>query len=369
MRRKSHHYNQAENLNNLINGLEIDQINYQIERAVVHRNKLIKNIYNEYEYYLKLVRDILFVSVQKGVQAIYYDSSKINKFPNNEKIFALFDKKISSFINSQLPLITIEQLKISGICKNTQLKIDLDTFEKNDELEDYQKFNYVYQDNFISDDTLKFQINDNRPFLSEYYQSINDEKLLSIDLDNNDNYFSNHEITEEIGLENLLCTSFFGSLDEANIGIYQDSEKLDIYNSDFSNQYQNINSFNLIDKALSDLLMNFSYMINLELFRSNLIKKIISKDTFMFLANKKFLIKYPHPFVINFEFNSNHMKRNVEEISSIYLFNITNVELEFKNLNLSMQRNKINELKNQFKLLIKKERYWKQKELNLNKIN
>ena len=89
----------------------------------------------------------------------------------------------------------------------------------------------------------------------------------------------------------------------------------------------------------------------------------------MFLANKKFLIKYPHPFVINFEFNSNHMKRNVEEISSIYLFNITNVELEFKNLNLSMQRNKINELKNQFKLLIKKERYWKQKELNLNKIN
>ena len=38
------------------------------------------------------------------------------------------------------------------------------------------------------------------------------------------------------------------------------------------------------------------------------------------------------------------------------------------NLNLSIQRNKINELKNQFQRLIKKETYWRQKEKTLNRI-
>ena len=49
--------------------------------------------------------------------------------------------------------------------------------------------------------------------------------------------------------------------------------------------------------------------------------------------------------------------------------NISTVELEFKNLNLSTQRNKINELKNEFQRLIKKETYWRQKEKTLNRIH
>ena len=43
-------------------------------------------------------------------------------------------------------------------------------------------------------------------------------------------------------------------------------------------------------------------------------------------------------------------------------------ELEFLNLDLSIQRNKINELKNQLQRLIKKETYWRQKESTLNRI-
>jgi len=39
------------------------------------------------------------------------------------------------------------------------------------------------------------------------------------------------------------------------------------------------------------------------------------------------------------------------------------------NLNLSIQRNKINELKNQLQRLIKKETYWRQKEITFNKIS
>jgi len=80
------------------------------------------------------------------------------------------------------------------------------------------------------------------------------------------------------------------------------------------------------------------------------------------------MIKHPYPFVINFELNLNWSSLNDDNFPSILFFYISTVELEFKNLNLSIQRNKINELKNQFQCLIKKETYWRQKEITLNKI-
>ena len=124
----------------------------------------------------------------------------------------------------------------------------------------------------------------------------------------------------------------------------------------------------MIEKSLKNLLLNLSYDINQELFKANLIKKMISKDSFDYLVGKKLMIEHPHPFVINFELNLNQSSLKVENLSSIIFFNITTVELEFKNLNLSIQRNKINELKNQFQRLIKKETYWRQKEITLNRI-
>ena len=80
------------------------------------------------------------------------------------------------------------------------------------------------------------------------------------------------------------------------------------------------------------------------------------------------MIKHPYPFVIYFELNIDRSSLNVNNFPSIIFFYISTVELEFKNLNLSIQRNKINELKNQFQRLIKKETYWRQKEITLNKI-
>ena len=129
------------------------------------------------------------------------------------------------------------------------------------------------------------------------------------------------------------------------------------------------NNFDLIDKSLENLLLNLSYNINQELFKANLIKKMISKDSFDYLVGKKnFMIKHPYPFVINFELNFNRSSLTGNNFPRIIFFNISTVELEFKNLNLSIQRNKINELKNQFQRLIKKETYWRQKEKTLNKI-
>jgi len=115
--------------------------------------------------------------------------------------------------------------------------------------------------------------------------------------------------------------------------------------------------------------MNLSYNINQELFKVNLIKKMISKDSFDYLVGKNLMIKHPYPFIINFELNLNRPLLNGNNLKSIIFINISTVELEFKNLNLSIQRNKINELKNQFQRLIKKDTYWRQKEKTLNKMN
>ena len=138
---------------------------------------------------------------------------------------------------------------------------------------------------------------------------------------------------------------------------------------DISPKNQSLKNFDLIDKSLENLLLNLSYKINQELFKANLIKKMISQDSFEYLVAKKSMIKHPHPFVINFEFNLNKSPSKSLNLSSIIFFNISTVELEFKNLNLSIQRNKINELKDHFQRLIKKEIYWRQKEITLNKIH
>jgi len=147
---------------------------------------------------------------------------------------------------------------------------------------------------------------------------------------------------------------------------YQEKENINQMDNLPKNQI--FNDFDLIDKSLENLLLNLSYEINQELFKANLIKKIISKDSFEYLVGKKLMIKHPHPFVINFELNMSQLSSNGEKLPSIIFFNISTVELEFKNLNISIQRNKINELKNQFQRLIKKETYWRQKEITLNKM-
>ena len=145
-------------------------------------------------------------------------------------------------------------------------------------------------------------------------------------------------------------------------------EKENINKMDKLPKNQILNNFDLIEESLEDLLLNLSYNINQELLKANLIKKMISKDSFEYLVGKKLMIKYPQPFVINFELNLNRSSLIGNNFPSIIFFNISTVELEFKNLNLSIQRNKINELKNQFQRLIKKEKYWRQKEITLNKI-
>ncbi len=355
-------------MNNFVN---IDKFNSQLKRAEIQKRRLIRNIYKEYECYLNLVRDLLYISVEKGLNEIYNYSSFNDNSLNKKEFFCLFERKIRNLIYTNLPLLTVEQLKINQIEKNRIKELNFKSLVGSSaKIKDDQKDKFQYEDDFKLKDPIQFQISKDISNTSEYYKADHNEKFVSLDLDYNDhnNYLSHENIIENLGVEKQLISSLIELIEESKVEKLRHSEKDNINKMDISPKYQSLNNFDLIDKSLENLLLNLSYKINQELFKANLIKKIISKDSFEYLVSKKLMIKHPHPFVIIFEFNVNQPSLKEDEPPSIFFFNISKVELEFKNLNLSIKRNKINELKNQFQRLIKKETYWRQKEISLNRI-
>ncbi len=365
--KQTSHLNDLNNFNNYIN---IEKIDSQLERADIHKRILTRNIHREYELYLNLVRDLLFISVEKGLNQIYSYPTINENFLNENEYYCLLEKKISKLIFTNLPFLTVEQLKISEIEKNINNEINFTTFDSSTKTNDDQKEKFQYEDFFQLKETTQLDISNEFSNTSEYYQAQNYEKFVSLDLDHNDhnNYLSKNNIFENLGFEKQFISSLLELIGEEKMEKTRHSEKENIKQMNNLPKNQILNNFDLIDKSLENLLLNLSYDINQELFKANLIKKMISRDSFDYLVSKNFMIKHPYPFIINFELNLNRSSLKGNNFPSIIFFNISTVELEFKNLNLSIQRNKINELKNQFQRLIKKETYWRQKEITLNKI-
>ena len=131
MLKRSHQCKQTSHLNdlnNFNNYVDIDKVNSQLERANVQKTKLIRNIYKEYELYLDLVRDLLLTSVKKGLNQIYSDPTINDNFLNENEFYSLFEKKISKLIFTNLPFLTVEQLKINEIERNINKEINFDIF-------------------------------------------------------------------------------------------------------------------------------------------------------------------------------------------------------------------------------------------------
>ena len=357
-------------MNNFNNYIDIDKINYQLERADIQKRILIRNIHREYELYLNQVRDLLFISVENGLNQIYNYSTINDNFLNENEFYSLFEKKISKLIFTNLPFLTVEQLKINEIEKNINKDINFTIFDGSTKKKDDQKEKFQYEDGFQLKEHIQFDITEEFSNTSEYYQADYKENFVSLDLDNYDhnNYLSNSNITENLGVEKQLISSLLELIGEGKVEKIRHAKKDNINQMDISPKNQICKNFDFIDKSLENLLMNLSYEINQELFKANLIKKMISKDSFDYLVGNNLMIKHPYPFIINFELKINRPLLNGNNLPSIIFINISTVELEFKNLNLSIQRNKINELKNQFQRLIKKETYWRQKQITLNKI-
>ena len=93
MLKRSHQCQQTSHLNdlkNFNNYIETDKINSQLERADIQKRILTINIYREYELYLNLVRDLLFISVEKGLNQIYSYPTINDNLLNENEFYSLF---------------------------------------------------------------------------------------------------------------------------------------------------------------------------------------------------------------------------------------------------------------------------------------
>ena len=96
MLKRSHQCKQTSylnDLNNFNNHIDKGKINSQLERADIQKRILTRNIYREYELYLNLVRDILFISVEKGLNQIYSYPTINDNFLNENHLYSVIEKK------------------------------------------------------------------------------------------------------------------------------------------------------------------------------------------------------------------------------------------------------------------------------------
>jgi len=287
--KRSHQCKQTSllnDLNNFNNHIDIDSINSQLERADIQKRILTRNIYREYEIYLNLVRDLLFISVEKGLNQIYSYPTINDNFLNENELCSLFEKKISKLIFTNLPFLTVEQLKINEIEIKIYKEINFNRLDSSSKTKDDQKEKFQYEDGFQLEEPIQFQISKDISNTSEYYQADNFEKFVSFDLDNNDhnNYLSKNNIFENLGVEKQFISSLLELVGEAKVEKPRHPEKENINQMDNLPKNQILNNFDLIDNSLEKLLLNLSYNINQELFKANLIKKMISKDSFDYLV-------------------------------------------------------------------------------------
>ncbi len=354
-------------MNNSIKGKNLNEVTLQLKRAEIQKNILIKNIFKEYEAYFKIVRKTILTSTEKGVVGIYTDFPNRDKALHSRELNIFLKNNIKLLINSKIPLITIEQLKLGDISDPIKQLVNVNVLKELGKSKEYQTVKFNQENKLISSESVEFHCNNNLNSY-DYYETLSEDEITSVNIDES-NYLNScsKEISfKKIDEETHAVKAFLELIEETNDNKLNDYEKINDQISDVFISSDNLNIFEFIDKSFSNFLLNLSYKVNSELFKIKLIKKIISEDTFKCLSNNNYLIKHPSPFVIRYDLNSNELTVKNIKSSDIHLFNITNVELEFYNLDLSICRNNINELKNKFKLLNKKQRYWKNKEHSSN---
>lgn len=356
-------------MNNSSKEKRLEEVITQIKRAEVKKNSLIKKIFKEYEIYLTLVRESLLVAVEKGIFSIYSKLSITNKVPSSIELVDFLDKNIRLLIYAKLPLVTIEQLKLIDIQDANKELINVNVIKELVRFNENQTINFDENNEFDARETLNFNCKNNFNTY-EYYDSFNKDQFSYINLDESDKsiHLSKEKVSKNIHYKNDFPESLLELKEEKN------DENLKNIQDNFQCrnyflQNHDLSFFEFIENSLSNLLCTLSYEINTELYSINLIKECITKDTFRFLSSNNHIIKYPSPFVAKYDLNLN--KNFIDNIKSsyIYLFNLNIIELEFYNLDLSICRNNLNELKNQFGLLNKKQKYWENKEVIINNQN
>ena len=272
----------------------------QLKRAEIQKNILIKNIYREYEAYFNIVRKSILTSAKKGIAGIYSNFSISDKALQSKELNIFLNKNISLLINSKLPFITIEQLKLGDNSDPIKKFVNVNVLKELVKPKEYQTVNIDYANEITANESIEFHC-DNNLNTYEYYESLSEDEISSVNLDESSylNSFSKDLSIEKIEDGKHIVNAFIELIEETNDDKLIDCEKINDQTTDVFISSDNLNIFEFIDKSFGKFLLNLSYKINLELFKIKLIKKIISEETFKCLSNNNSIIKHPYPLLSN----------------------------------------------------------------------
>jgi len=93
------------------------------------------------ELHLSVVNEVKAKSQSKSL-------GQIEHLLNENEFYSLFEKKISKLIFTNLPFLTVEQLKINEIEKNINKEINFTIFDSSTKIKDDQKEKFQYEDGF-----------------------------------------------------------------------------------------------------------------------------------------------------------------------------------------------------------------------------
>ena len=330
------------------------KINDQLFYIGCKKSKIKKEIYSIYDLYLTIIRSKLQNYIGEAIKAILVLSGNGHSIKDQKTtIFLKNDLKI--LVNHILPFLTIEQLSIkkehkiaNQINNNRDFK---NNYNVNKEVCTLKNFETTYTNNST----------DYSNFYYEYLISENNSN--NIDLDN--------YVLKNKCCENNILDESFGSMNSTILlkDFDEDKVSLSMIQSEDSKYFIPIEFKDLIlwidtlESSLNLYLQDLSIEINNELFKKNIFQKFINNDLLLDIFDNHLLFRNPSPFVLTFDPSLTQYINSGENFSEnkfpkTNFININSAELEFINLNLSMLKNKLLELKLNIYSLIKKENYW-----------
>jgi len=186
-------------LSNSIKGRNSKEVTIQLKRAEIQKNILIKNIYKEYAAYFNIVRKSMLNSVKKGIAGIYSNFSISDKALNSKELNIFLNKNINLLIKSKLPFITIEQLKLCDISDPTNHLVNVNVLKELVKRKEYQTVKIDYENEINANESIEFHC-DNNFNTYEYYETLSEDEISSVNLDENSHLNSS---SKEISIEKI----------------------------------------------------------------------------------------------------------------------------------------------------------------------
>ena len=336
------------------------KVNDQLFNIGCRKSKIKKQIYSLYDSYLTIVRSKLQNYIGEAIKALLVVSGNCISV-KDQKTIIFIKNDLKNIVNNILPFLTIEQLSIKKDYEITNRIKNNREFKTNYNLKENNMINN-FEFNHANNSTTYCDI--------YYYNLINENFSKNINMDNyllETKYFDNYKNDESFGLINstILLKDFDEDKLSLNMHLSKDSKYF------IPIEFKDIILWiDTLESSLNLYLQDLSIEINNELFKKNIFKRFINNDLLLYIFDNHLLFSNPSPFVLKFDpsltqyinFDENF---SVNKSQKTNLISINSAELEFININLSILKNKLLQLKSNIYLLIKKEDYWSNK-LKLN---